>query len=69
MAKRWKKRPEGSNWGEFGDDDQLGSLNYMYFTELAMHLRQARRSHFMLTAPPLRLTGAVGSPVTPVATV
>ena len=29
MAKRWKKRPEGSNWGEFGDDDQLGSLNYI----------------------------------------
>ena len=28
-----------------------------------------QRSHFMLTAPPLRLTGAVGSPVTPVATV
>ncbi len=44
----------------------LGEL--WYFTELALHLRQAKRSHFMLTAPPLRLTGAVGSPVTPVAT-
>lgn len=29
MARRWKYRPEGSNWGEFGDDDQLGSLNYI----------------------------------------
>lgn len=45
----------------------LGEL--WFFTELAMHLRQAKRSHFLLTAPPLRLTGAVGSPVTPVATV
>lgn len=27
MTKRWKKRPEGSNWGDFGDDDQLGRLN------------------------------------------
>jgi hypothetical protein len=27
MQKRWKKRPEGSNWGDFGDDDQLGSMN------------------------------------------
>jgi kynurenine formamidase len=26
---RWRKRPEGSNWGDFGDDDQLGSLNYI----------------------------------------
>lgn len=24
---RWNRRPEGSNWGEFGDDDQLGRLN------------------------------------------
>ena len=45
----------------------LGEL--WYFTELAMHLRKTKRSAFMLTAPPLRLTGAVGSPVTPVATV
>ena len=24
---RWKHRPEGSNWGDFGPDDQLGRLN------------------------------------------
>ncbi len=24
---RWKRRPEGSNWGEFGPDDQIGRLN------------------------------------------
>jgi hypothetical protein len=24
---RWKHRPQGSNWGEFGPDDQLGRLN------------------------------------------
>lgn len=27
MCDRWKHRPEGSNWGEFGQDDQLGRLN------------------------------------------
>lgn len=27
QAKRWQKRPEGSNWGDFGPDDQLGRLN------------------------------------------
>ncbi len=40
-----------------------------YFRELAQWLRAHGRSHFLLTAPPLRLPGAVGSPVMPVATV
>lgn len=40
-----------------------------YLTELADWLRNAGRSRFLLTAPPLRLPGAVGSPATPVATV
>ena len=40
-----------------------------YLTELAQWLRANRRSRFLLTAPPLRLPGAVGSPATPVATV
>jgi hypothetical protein len=39
----------------------LGEL--WYLTELAGWLRQAGRSRFLLTAPPLRLPGAVGSPV------
>jgi kynurenine formamidase len=28
-TRRWSRRPEGSNWGDFGADDQLGSLNYI----------------------------------------
>ena len=40
-----------------------------YFTELAEWLRANGRNRFLLTAPPLRLPGAVGSPVTPVGTV
>ncbi len=40
-----------------------------YLTELADWLRAQGRNRFLLTAPPLRLPGAVGSPVTPVATV
>jgi kynurenine formamidase len=45
----------------------LGEL--WYLTELAQWLREHRRNRFLLTAPPLRLPGAAGSPVTPVATV
>jgi len=25
--KRWSVRPEGSNWGDLGADDQIGRLN------------------------------------------
>jgi hypothetical protein len=45
----------------------LGEL--WHLTPLARHLRAEGRSRFLLTAPPLRLPGAVGSPVTPIATV
>jgi len=45
----------------------LGEL--WHLADLAQWLRQNNRHHFLLTAPPLRLTGAVGSPVTPIATV
>ncbi len=42
---------------------------FWYFTELAAWLKARGRNAFLLTAPPLRLPGAVGSPVTPIATV
>jgi len=45
----------------------LGEMWYLH--ELATWLREHNRSRFLLTAPPLRLPGAVGSPLTPVATV
>jgi hypothetical protein len=45
----------------------LGEL--WWLSDLAAHLRAAGRSRFLLTAPPLNLPGAVGSPATPVATV
>lgn len=40
-----------------------------WLKDLALWLRDRKRSRFLLTAPPLRLPGAVGSPATPVATV
>ncbi|MFI4986608.1 MAG: cyclase family protein [Alphaproteobacteria bacterium] len=40
-----------------------------HLTPLAAWLRAHGRYRFLLTAPPLRLPGAVGSPATPVATV
>ena len=51
----------------FKNGIHLGEL--WYLTELATWLRSNGRSRFLLTAPPLRLPGAVGSPATPIATV
>jgi kynurenine formamidase len=45
----------------------LGEL--WYLDELAGWLRERQRSRFLLTAPPLRLPGIVGSPLAPIATV
>jgi kynurenine formamidase len=45
----------------------LGEMWYLH--ELATWLREHNRSRFLLTAPPLRMPGVVGSPVTPIATV
>jgi kynurenine formamidase len=51
----------------FKNGIHLGEM--WYLSELARWLRSHARSRFLLTAPPLRLPGAVGSPATPVATV
>jgi hypothetical protein len=51
----------------FKNGIHLGEL--WYLTELARWLRGHERNRFLLTAPPLRLPGAVGSPAAAVATV
>lgn len=40
-----------------------------YLKDLGEWLAANKRAHFLLTAPPLNLPGAAGSPVTPIATV
>lgn len=51
----------------FKNGIHLGEL--WLLTPLALWLRAHGRHRFLLTAPPLRLPGAAGSPVTPIATV
>jgi kynurenine formamidase len=51
----------------FKNGIHLGEI--WYLTELARWLREHQRNRFLLTAPPLRLPGAVGSPAAAVATV
>ena len=42
MTARWMHRPEGSNWGEFGPDDQLGAMNLVGREQVLKGLAEAR---------------------------
>jgi len=62
----WKHRLPGSTKADFGLADHFVNFGKRWWlTPLAQHLRQASRSRFLPSAPPLRRPGAVCSPVTP----
>jgi len=42
---------------------------FWWFGGIAPALAERKRAHFLLTAPPLNLPGAVGSPATPIGTI
>src|SRR3954469_12408453 len=49
---RWTRRPEGSNWGEFGDDAQLGRLNLIRAERRLAAVREVREGiAFPLSLP------------------
>lgn len=57
MARRWKQRPEGSNWGEFGDDDQLGRLNLLTSQKVREGAAEIREGRVFSLSLPLDLPG------------
>ncbi|MEM7405718.1 MAG: cyclase family protein [Pseudomonadota bacterium] len=49
---RWKQRPEGSNWGDYGADDQLGRLNLLTEENTLQAAREIRTGkRFCLSLP------------------
>ena len=54
---RWKNKPQGSNWGEFGDDDQLGRLNLITPEVLRKGLAEAREGRAFCLSLPLDYPG------------
>src|SRR5258708_36755316 len=49
---RWKKRPEGSTWGDFGPDDQLGRLNLLTPEKVKQGVAEVREGlSFCLSLP------------------
>ncbi len=57
MSKRWKIRPEGSNWGDFGLDDQLGRLNLLTEERVLEAIKEVRRGKTFCLSLPLTLPG------------
>ena len=50
---RWLKRPEGSNWGDFGEDDQVGRMNLVTPERRRRAIAEAKEGHAFLLGLPL----------------
>lgn len=57
QSKRWKHRPEGSNWGDFGDDDQLGRLNLITPERVRAAAQEIREGRSFCLSLPLDYPG------------
>jgi kynurenine formamidase len=52
VAKRWKQRPEGSTWGDWGDDDELGRINLITADKRLQGVREVQEGiSFCLSLP------------------
>src|SRR3984957_20466722 len=52
MSKRWKQRPPGSTWGDWGDDDELGRINLLTQEKVLQGVREvAAGVSFCLSLP------------------
>lgn len=59
MGKRWKQRPPGSNWGDFGPDDQLGRLNLLTAEKVRQGIAEVREGRTFCLSLPLDLPGGM----------
>ncbi|MDF2367562.1 cyclase family protein [Sneathiella sp.] len=54
---RWKNRPEGSNWGDFGENDQIGRLNLVTPEKIIAAAAEIRTGERFCLSLPLDLPG------------
>lgn len=57
--KRWTQRPEGSNWGDFGPDDQLGRVNLLTEAQVLKGVREVQEGKVFCLSLPLDLPGGM----------
>src|SRR3954449_5818852 len=56
-TRRWTRRPEGSTWGDFGADDQLGRLNLLTPERVRQAVLEVREGLSFCLSLPLNLPG------------
>lgn len=56
---RWNHRPEGSNWGDFGPDDQLGRVNLLTQEQVLKGVQEVREGKVFCLSLPLDLPGGM----------
>ena len=54
---RWKHRSEGSNWGDFGADDQMGKLNLLGPETVRRAVSEVGGGAHLLPQPAVGLSG------------
>jgi len=57
--KRWTKRPEGSTWGDFGENDQLGRVNLLGPEQILKGVREVQEGRAFCLSLPLDLPGGM----------
>jgi kynurenine formamidase len=58
--RRWSHRPEGSNWGEFGPDDQCGRMNLLTPERRRAAAREVQEGLVFCLSLPLDYPGGPG---------
>ncbi len=59
---RWSRRPDGSNWGDFGPDDQIGRLNLITPERRIAAAREVREGLAFCLSLPLDCPGVQLNP-------
>ena len=54
---RWKNKPPGSNWGEFGPDDQRGRMNYVTREKVLQGIAEVKEGITFCCSLPLDYPG------------
>src|ERR1700734_4435338 len=57
MTKRWKQRPPGSTWGDWGDDDELGRINLVTPEKVLEGIREVQAGKTFCLSLPLDFPG------------
>lgn len=56
-ARRWKRRPQGSTWGDYGPDDQLGRMNELGPEKVKQGIAEVKEGRTFCLSLPLDYPG------------